>query len=720
MGGPFGIKWLVLIFAHAQWTLTQLAEGYVPDWANTSPELLDEEISAYHTARDGLSDVNEQLPTEFTFAEFWEHVYDEVSSDPPIVKAQREVELDTELSRLADQNISARNISVASKGGSRSKHPTAQFKVGPVTRSRKVQQNVWFARTFNGIYLLSKYHKNGRRKVSELSTVGGGWTPERNSMRGSATTAEDHRRALGSNLRHGGSSILDDTGTVASKPQILEEEDVWGLPTIGVAVADDSIEMVDEGSRPWPAGRARGKPCIGTSNKTEQVGTHGFKSVSFWPGFLIVKNGQIQPGCTGDVHSVMNPLLDMTSEAGDVGSILISMSQGEEGQTVHGILQHGCLRGWVELEGGQTALASLSTWFCERNGLPPIPPNVKPTRLFGDTNFAMIKTLLVSKPCIEELVSAVLRHEALDPPQDDLGIFARMATDKAFGNTQILPIKPDSISAYMSEPPPASLFNAQSPDHLARGPLGYVNWLSSEPFNAQSTTLCYRGQHGVVWAVLPLLWFVHWDSLWLQDPTLGAGAKTPVSFHEQLVDSTMSLQEVFQGWRVRRQPPSVVDVDSEAEQYRGSHASAHWPFYACPSMTHAVLMEQEDIRQRWMHTYKAQMSGVSNPGPAPQASIPLQPPGPASTANLPDASAEATAAPPPTAAKTKGTPGAAVPSRKRKVSPPGALDVPEMSGLDSTHLLQTCSKILIPRFAKDNWQQVWQRGPGTWKVSQYI
>ncbi|KAF8599482.1 hypothetical protein BDV93DRAFT_560283 [Ceratobasidium sp. AG-I] len=274
MGGPFGIKWPVLIIAHTQWTLTQLAEGYVPDWADTSPELLDEEIviieqeiqwikndlirstktlSAYHTARDGLSDVNEQLPTEFTFAEFWKHVYDEPTSlhdsDPPIVKARREVELDAELSRPADQDVSARNISMASKGSSRSKRPTAQFKVGPVTRSRKVQQNVRFARTFNGIYLpVSKYHKQGRRKESELSTVGGRWTPERHSARGSATTAEDHRRASGSNPRHGGSSILDDTGTVASELQILEEEDIWGLPTIGVADADDSIEMVDEGS----------------------------------------------------------------------------------------------------------------------------------------------------------------------------------------------------------------------------------------------------------------------------------------------------------------------------------------------------------------------------------------------------------------------------------------------------------------------------------------
>ncbi|KAF8599483.1 hypothetical protein BDV93DRAFT_560284 [Ceratobasidium sp. AG-I] len=477
-------------------------------------------------------------------------------------------------------------------------------------------------------------------------------------------------------------------------------------------------------------------------------------------------------------HSVMNPLLDMTSEAGDVGSILISMSQGEEGQTVRGILQHGCLRGWAESESGQTALASLSAWFLLPNppttaGLPPIPPNVKPTQLFGDTDFAIIKTLSVSKPRIEELVSAVLRHEALYSPQDALGIFARMAADEAFGNPQIPPIEPDSISAYMLEPPPASLFNARSPDHLARGPLGYVNWLSSEPFNAQSTTLCYGGQRGVVWAVLPLLRF--------------------------LDDSTTSLQEVFQERRVRGQPPSVVDVDCEAEQHRdepisptgsrtprsSSPGSQHptldvhmpqpdaedtmgqtsvitehledrvneyvvktrdardehgtkpttesitgqrgraknlrtsksmtsmtdvmsaqalaptptghsmpwgnnpnypgWAFpprlepMTGPSMTHAELMEQEDVRQHWMRTYQAQMSGVSNPGPTPQASIPRQPPSLASKANLPDASAEATAAPPPTAAKTKGTPGATVPSRKRKASPPGALDVPGMS-----------------------------------------
>ncbi|KAF8595432.1 hypothetical protein BDV93DRAFT_514980 [Ceratobasidium sp. AG-I] len=369
-----------------------------------------------------------------------------------------------------------------------------------------------------------------------------------------------------------------------------------------------------------------------------------------------------------------------------------------------------------------------------------------------------------------------------------------MAADEAFGNPQIPPIELDSISAYMLEPPLASLFDARSPDHLARRPLGY-------------------GQRGVVWAVLPLLWFARWESLWLQDPTLGAGAKTPVSrrlmstwiditmdrVHEQLDDSTTSLHEVFQERRVRGQPPSVVDVDCEAKQYRdepisptgsrtprsSSPGSQHptldvhmpqpdaedttgqtsvitehledrvneymvqtrdacdehgikpttesftgqrgrakslrtsksmtsmtevmsaqalapaptghsmpwgnnpnypgWAFpprlepMTGPSMTHAELMEQEDVRQRWMRTYQAQMSGVSNPGPTPQASIPRQPPSLASKANLPDASAEATAAPPPTAAKTKGTPGATVPSRKRKASPPGALNVPGMS-----------------------------------------
>ncbi|KAF8592970.1 hypothetical protein BDV93DRAFT_316186 [Ceratobasidium sp. AG-I] len=228
------------------------------------------------------------------------------------------------------------------------------------------------------------------------------------------------------------------------------------------------------------------------------------------------------------------------------------------------------------------------------SGLTPILPNDRPTRLIDDSLIPIIKKTSELKPRIGKVISALVDHEARFPPQDPVGIFARMARDDVFSSVQIPKMQPVDISAYMSEAPPLALFDVRSHDHLECGPMGFSNWLDSDPFAVGKGAICYGGQHGSLWAALPVLRFVLWEALWLANPDIAGAAKTCVTpkgfakwidilidkLLEQLAESTTELEMVYKERRVRGETPIELDVDDEANRFQDdpiSPTGSHTP-----------------------------------------------------------------------------------------------------------------------------------------------
>ncbi|KAF8596992.1 hypothetical protein BDV93DRAFT_562794 [Ceratobasidium sp. AG-I] len=183
--------------------------------------------------------------TSLSLAVFEQYRYAEASSphdsDPPIVKARREIEQDSQSMRTASRAASARTKnSEASKANTRPKRATTQFKVGPVTRSRKVHQNVRFAGTFDGVYLSPPKSGRSKQQPGHKRSDHDHGKADVSASFGEADSGD------GSSNRAAGSSMCL-SGVMESPADDRNDADDWEPHPMGVENADDSLEITEEG-----------------------------------------------------------------------------------------------------------------------------------------------------------------------------------------------------------------------------------------------------------------------------------------------------------------------------------------------------------------------------------------------------------------------------------------------------------------------------------------